>query len=580
MPYWISLSILPNTEWVYQYTGTGPNPANMDPKKLDKYLYIRKSPVWLISGIHALGLLAWCLVLYGYKNAVIYDPFYRYAIAPILIIFSAYYFLSYGINVFFYRQHDLKKHKLCVDDFLKTNNEPSVDVFLPICGESMALLEHTWKNVSELNYTNKKVYVLDDSRTELEEHQNMAKKYGFNYISRPDKGWMKKAGNLRYAFERTDGMFIAIFDADFAPHPEFLNELLPYMDNKREKVGIVQSPQYFEMTKKVHKRSPLEYGAGYVQEAFYRYIQVARNYFRGSICCGSNAIYRREALNAIGGPVLIEHSEDAITGFTLTDAGWSVLYVPIILAVGVCPDDAHAYFHQQHRWCTGSMTLLLKKQFWQSKISWTTKGCYFIGFLFYICNPFSILFSFQLFYSLFVYNQYISLANGMLFYPYLIWTLGLMLLLPIYRFRWGSFRATFLQLYAYSHAVFSIFLRSTVGWIPTNTKYAGVSTAFKQATTAVYIYTLTYVALAALAFRKGMIHLLNYNYYSVQFWIFYNIFFSLLLLWYMYTVMKEAHQRQVANATSSAKSFVKWQLAIGGGYALLLISVFLGIIFL
>ena len=41
----------------------------------------------------------------------------------------------------------------------------------------------------------------------------------------------KKAGNLNYAFRRTRGEHIVIFDADFRPRPDFLAETLPYMDD-------------------------------------------------------------------------------------------------------------------------------------------------------------------------------------------------------------------------------------------------------------------------------------------------------------------------------------------------------------
>ena len=52
----------------------------------------------------------------------------------------------------------------------------------------------------------------------------------------------KKAGNLRFAFARTRSPFIVIFDADFRPRADFLQETLPYMEDPS--LGIVQTPQY------------------------------------------------------------------------------------------------------------------------------------------------------------------------------------------------------------------------------------------------------------------------------------------------------------------------------------------------
>ena len=250
-------------------------------------------------------------------------------------------------------------------------------------------------------------------------------------------------------------------------------------------------------------------------------------------------------MDAIGGPVLIEHSEDAHTGFELTAHGWRVSYVPIILAIGLCPDDAHAYFHQQHRWGMGSLSLLLDKKFWKSKLSWKTKLCYIAGFLFYLSQPIAILFSFQLFYVLFMYGRYMSLANAVLFVPAMLWGYWVLLFFAIARFRWGVFLTLFMQTYAYSHAVFASVLKSTVAWLPTNTKMVSTSLAFKQTTLAIGIYVTVYLALAAFALRDGLLQLFNYNYFPLEFWIFYNLIITGILLWTMYRTMEGRQVQQL-----------------------------------
>jgi cellulose synthase/poly-beta-1,6-N-acetylglucosamine synthase-like glycosyltransferase len=271
------------------------------PENLDKYLYIRRTPTGLVRVVYGFGIVAWLLVIYGFRNAIAFDPFYRYFVGPILFFLTAYYLSSYALNMC-YRRFNLGAHFALLRRYwVGRFAEPSLDIFLPICGEDISILRKTWDYVSRLNYANKHVYVLDDSRENCDDHQRMAVQYGFTYLARPNTGEMKKAGNLKYGFEHTTGEFIAIFDADFAPHPDFVHELLPYMND--EKVAVVQSPQYFEATQRVHRRSFLEYGAAYVQEDFYRVIQVARDRLGGALCCGSNAIYRRAALATIGGPL-------------------------------------------------------------------------------------------------------------------------------------------------------------------------------------------------------------------------------------------------------------------------------------
>ncbi len=549
----------------------------MNPENLDKYLYIKKTPTWWVRFVYAISIASWILLLYGFWDAVLYIPFYTYFVGPLLIFFSLYYLSSYGLNLF-YKQFDLKKHARVLEEYWQKNENPSIDVFLPICGEKIELIKNTWEYVSKINYKNIKVYVLDDSKVDCDVHKNLAQEYGFTYLERPNKGVMKKAGNLKYGYEHSSGDFIIIFDADFAPRSDFVHELLPYMENP--KVAIVQSPQYFETTKDVHKRSSLEYGASQVQEPFYRYIQVARNKFGGTICCGSNAIYRRSALEEIGGPVQVEHSEDARTGFELRAHGYDVLYVPIILATGTCPDDFHSYFHQQHRWGSGTVTLCSHKYFWTANVPWITKFCYLVGFLFYLSQPLSILFSFQLFYGLFAYNNYITLAGGLLFYPSTIIGFFVLFFFSIARFRFGSFMALLFQTYSYTHAVFTSLLKSTVGWIPTNMKHKNVSSAFKQTTFIVYTYTSIYLLMVAVGIHMNKIHLLNYNYFVIQFWIFYNVFFSFVLLWNLFTTMRDMHVDNIDDEVLSREALFKWQIKISVYYGVLLFLLIVGIIVL
>lgn len=88
-------------------------------------------------------------------------------------------------------------------------------------------------------------------------------------IRRDDRPLLKKAGNLRYAFARTSGELIVVFDADFCPRPDFFHESLPYFADPS--IGLVQTPQFFRRS---DEQTWVEQGAGVVQELFYRLIQV------------------------------------------------------------------------------------------------------------------------------------------------------------------------------------------------------------------------------------------------------------------------------------------------------------------
>ena len=215
------------------------------------------------------------------------------------------------------RGFDFKEHQRLVDAW-RPEKYPSVDVFLPVCGEPVDVVRNTWKYVAEMSRHYQgtvTAYVLDDSASS--ELKAMAREFGFAYARRPNRGWFKKSGNLWFGFQVSYGDYILLLDADFAPRHDLLNEALPYMEDD-PKIGIVQTPQFFRIT---DDQSWVERGAGAVQELFYRSIQTARSRKGGSICVGSCAIYRRAALKENLGMTLAEHSEDVLTGFDLNRIG-------------------------------------------------------------------------------------------------------------------------------------------------------------------------------------------------------------------------------------------------------------------
>ena len=260
---------------------------------------------------------------------VFLSPVITWCFLPFVAFTIAYYVISLCVNVRT-RGFDEAAHRKLVASW-SPSRYPSLDVFLPVCGEPLAVLYNTWVHVSELIQAypgTSTAYVLDDGTDERV--RVMAERFGFWWIARPDRGWMKKAGNLRYGFGCSSGEFILILDADFAARADLPAEMLPYFDADHS-LGIVQSPQYFRTRGYM---SWMERGAGAVQELFYRLVQVSRDQHDGAICVGSCAIYRREALASNGGTTLIEHSEDVHTGFDLRRAGWGLRYIPVPLAAG------------------------------------------------------------------------------------------------------------------------------------------------------------------------------------------------------------------------------------------------------
>ena len=257
----------------------------------------------------------------------------------------------------------------------------TVDVFLPSCGEPLAVLNNTFRYVSKMDWRGlKTVYVLDDSARD--KVRDLADRYDFRYIVRPNPGEMKKAGNLTHALGISAGDFIAVIDADFAVRPEFLYETMPYFSDP--KVGIVQTAQYFDVSNRSF--SYIQRYAGTLQEIFFRFIQPARDRYKAAICAGTNLVYRRSAVVAAGGFAQVPIGEDVHSGVKLWWAGYETRYLPLCLAKGVAPTDFPSLANQQARWCRSSMLLMIEKHFREAPFTWQQRAAFWAAFLYYMSS--------------------------------------------------------------------------------------------------------------------------------------------------------------------------------------------------
>ena len=381
-------------------------------------------------------------------------------LVPFLAFGVLYYVISLVINAGT-PGFDMARHRRLVSGWAP-RHYPSVDVFLPVCGESLDVLRNTWEHVLEMagHYQGRvHVYVLDDSATD--EREAMALGFGFVYQRRPNRGWYKKAGNMRYAYQRTLGDFILVLDADFTPRHDMLDEMMPYFEAEPD-LGIVQSPQFF----RVHRgQGWLERGAGAVQELFYRSVQVSRQHHEAAICVGSCALYRRVALDAIGGSTLIEHSEDVHTGFDMRRRGWRLRYIPVPLATGLCPRDVRSFFTQQYRWCAGSMSLLGSTKFWNTKMKPRARLSYLSGFCYYLHTALATFVGPAIPIILLLwFPHFVNLANYALVVPSVVYN---MVVFPLWHrcsYRFESWTVKMIYSWAHVFAIWDILRQQRVGW--------------------------------------------------------------------------------------------------------------------
>ena len=344
------------------------------PDDQDKYAYFGKPRRWVFAWL----LVASIGVIYGYVRVAEH----AWLIAPLMWLLLMVMVPPVLVNFWLRIGHPrltLAEHEATVASY--EDHGETVDVFLPSCGEPLAVLNNTFLYASKLKWHGPKtVYVLDDSARE--KVRDLADLYEFRYIVRPNPGEMKKAGNLTHALGISSGDFIAVIDADFAVRQEFLYETMPYFCDP--KIGIVQTAQYFDVSNRSF--SYIQRYAGALQEIFFRFIQPARDRYKAAICAGTNLVYRRKAVVAAGGFAQVPIGEDVHSGVKLWWAGYETRYLPLCLARGVAPTDFASLANQQARWCRSSMLLMVEKHFREAPFTWKQRAAFWAAFLYYMSS--------------------------------------------------------------------------------------------------------------------------------------------------------------------------------------------------
>lgn len=225
-----------------------------------------------------------------------------------------------------------------------------VDVFIPVYGEPVDEIRQTAIAARDM-YGLHKTHILDDGNSD--DVRDLAKEIGVGYIRRPEHKHAK-AGNINHALSVTGGGYFVILDADFVSHPRFLYETLPFFEN--DMVAFVQTPQYYS-----NQNNFVSTGAGFMQHVFYSLVQAGKNRFNAAFCVGTNVVFRRSAVDAIGGLYFKSKSEDIWTSLLLHEHGYKSIYINKVLAIGKTPETIKAYSKQQLRWATGSFEIFLKR---------------------------------------------------------------------------------------------------------------------------------------------------------------------------------------------------------------------------
>jgi len=254
-----------------------------------------------------------------------------------------------------------------------------VDVFVTTFDEPVELVRRTLLAARNMDYRHQ-TWLLDDG--DRPEMRKLAAELGCRYIARRDNA-DAKAGNLNNALRFSAAAFVAVFDADHAPAPDFLNETMGYFDDPA--VAFVQTPQdFYNLDSYQHLRARERDVIWTEQSLFFRVIQRGKDYRNAAFFCGSCAVLRRAALDRVGGFATTTVTEDLHTSVRLHKAEYRSVYHPHSLAFGLAPANVVSFLRQRMRWGLGAMQVWRRERILTSRrLTAAQKLCYLASILTY-----------------------------------------------------------------------------------------------------------------------------------------------------------------------------------------------------
>lgn len=238
---------------------------------------------------------------------------------------------------------------------------PTVTVQLPIYNE-LYVAERIIKAAAALEHPGHalEIQVLDDSDDETVAvveravAEVAATGVDIHHVRRDDRAGYK-AGALREGMKTAKGEFIAIFDADFVPPPNFLVETLGHFDNPT--IGFVQcrwghiNKDYSWMT----RLQSLAIDGHFMVEQAARGL---RNYWFNFN--GTAGVWRAATIEDAGGWTADTLTEDLDLSYRAHLAGWRGHYREDVEVPGELPAQMSSFRRQQHRWARGSFETAAK----------------------------------------------------------------------------------------------------------------------------------------------------------------------------------------------------------------------------
>lgn len=277
--------------------------------------------------------------------------------------------IGYGVNLYFMIIITLWRRKRL--KALPITNLPVVTVQVPLFNERY-VSQRVIDAVVALDYPSDKlqIQILDDSTDDTREIVAaqvaawQARGVRIEHIHRTDRSGYK-AGALAAAMPQVEGDFIAIFDADFLPSPDFLMETLPLLLNDPKAAFVQARWEHLNLN-----ASWLTRLQAVAIDSHFMIEQYARS--RGGFAFnfnGTAGIWRRSAIIDAGGWKDHTLTEDLDLSYRAWLRGWHGLYRDDVASPAELPPTMTAFRRQQERWQRGSIECarLLLPDIWRSR---------------------------------------------------------------------------------------------------------------------------------------------------------------------------------------------------------------------
>lgn len=232
---------------------------------------------------------------------------------------------------------------------------PKVLVQVPVFNEP-AVVTRAIDAVAALDYPALEIQVLDDSTDETVAlvddavARHRARGVPIQVLRRSRRDGFK-AGALAAGLAHSDAPYVAIFDADFTPRPDFVRRAVPLFDMPG-RVACVQG----RWTHLNRRQNWLTRAQAVGVDAHFHVQQLARAAVGAYLNFnGTAGMWRRQAIDEAGGWRGDTLTEDLDLSYRAQLRSWRIVFDPDLEVPAELPPTLGAYKSQQRRWACGSI---------------------------------------------------------------------------------------------------------------------------------------------------------------------------------------------------------------------------------